>query len=252
MTESPVALTDDEDTASAISRTPVALSGDEATTASAISRTLNALAVDNAFTMTEIPVALAGDEDTALAVDNASLLPIDLERVKVRTLQRRLARCQDEIRQLHSMLKQTQADLERQIQQTILIQKKQLIRTRMNEEPVVPVPCDDIQALKDELALTQKNFVDEIEMSKKREANIFNLQEQIDSLQQRRVHEEISEEKKNDVVIKNLKKQRSELFAVIHKQVKLIDVLRQQRSHVEAATLLSITENDFLKVVGNR
>ena len=78
------------------------------------------------------------------------------------------------------------------------------------------------------------------------------LQEQLDSLKQRRIHEEISEEKKNDVVIKHLKKQRSELFAVIHKQVKLIDVLRQQRSHVEAATLLSITENDFLKVVGNR
>lgn len=236
MTESPVALTGDEDTASAISRT------------------LNALAVDNAFTTTEIPVALAGDEATALAVD-ASLLPIDLERVKVRTLQRRLARCQDEIRQLQSMLKQTQADLERQIQQTILIQKKQLIRTRitdLNEEPVVPVPCDDIQALKDELALTQKNFADELEMSKKREAKILHLQEQLDSLKQRRIHEEISEEKKNDVMIKNLKKQRSELFAVIHKQVKLIDVLRQQRSHVEAATLLSITENDFLKVVGNR
>jgi len=236
MTESPVALTGHEDTASAISRT------------------LNALAVDNAFTMTEIPVALAGDEATALAVD-ASLLPIDLERVKVRTLQRRLARCQDEIRQLQSMLKQTQADLERQIQQTILIQKKQLIRTRitdLNEEPVVPVPCDDIQALKDELALTQKNFKDELEMSKKREAKILHLQEQLDSLKQRRIHEEISEEKKNDVMIKNLKKQRSELFAVIHKQVKLIDVLRQQRSHVEAATLLSITENDFLKVVGNR
>jgi len=236
MTESPVALTGHEDTASAISRT------------------LNALAVDNAFTMTEIPVALAGDEATALAVD-ASLLPIDLERVKVRTLQRRLARCQDEIRQLQSMLKQTQADLERQIQQTILIQKKQLIRTRitdLNEEPVVPVPCDDIQALKDELALTQKNFADELEMSKKREAKILHLQEQLDSLKQRRIHEEISEEKKNDVMIKNLKKQRSELFAVIHKQVKLIDVLRQQRSHVEAATLLSITENDFLKVVGNR
>ena len=236
MTESPVALTGDEDTASAISRT------------------LNALAVDNAFTMTEIPVTLAGDEATALAVD-ASLLPIDLERVKVRTLQRRLARCQDEIRQLQSMLKQTQADLERQIQQTILIQKKQLIRKRitdLNEEPVEPVPCDDIQALKDELALTQKNFADELEMSKKREAKILHLQEQLDSLKQRRIHEEISEEKKNDVMIKNLKKQRSELFAVIHKQVKLIDVLRQQRSHVEAATLLSITENDFLKVVGNR
>ena len=207
---------------------------------------------------------LAGDEETAsaisrtlnaLAVDNASLLPIDLERVKVRTLERRLARCQDEIEQLKSMLKQTQADLERQIQQTILIQKKQLIRTRitdLNEEPVVPVQCDDIQALKDELALIHKDFADELELSKKREEKMSHLQEQLDSLKQRRIHEEISEEKKNDVVIKHLKKQRSELFAVIHKQVKLIDVLRQQRSHVEAATLLSITENDFLKVVGNR
>jgi hypothetical protein len=191
----------------------------------------------------------------ALAMDNSSLSPIDLERAKVRTLQRQLTRCQEENRELQSMLKQTQTDLERQIQQKILIQKKQLIRTRiqdLNEESVAPDPCDDVQALKDELSSTQKNFADELEISKKREAKISHLQEQLDSLKQRRIQEEMSEEKKNDVVIKNLKKQRSELFAVIHKQVKLIDVLRQQRSHVEAATLLNITEKDFLKVVGSR
>jgi hypothetical protein len=194
-------------------------------------------------------------DDVAMDEATAKLLPIDLERAKVRTLQRQLTRCQEENRELQSMLKQTQTDIERQIQQKILIQKKQLIRTRiqdLNEESVAPDPCDDVQTLKDELSSTQKNFADELEISKKREAKISHLQEQLDSLKQRRIQEEMSEEKRNDVVIKKLKKQRSELFAVINKQVKLIDVLRQQRSHVEAATLLNITEKDFLKVVGSR
>jgi hypothetical protein len=194
-------------------------------------------------------------DDVAMDEAKAKLLPIDLERAKVRTLQRQLTCCQEENRELQSMLKQTQTDLERQIQQTILIQKKQLIRTRvqdLNEESVAPDPCDSVRVLKDELTSTQKNFANELEMAKKREAKISHLQEQLDLLKQRRIQEDMSEEKKNDVVIKNLKKQRSELFAVIHKQVKLIDVLRQQRSHVEAATLLNITEKDFLKVVGNR
>lgn len=193
--------------------------------------------------------------ETSSSIDKVSLLPIDLESAKIRTLQRQLARCQDESRQLQSMLKQTQADLARQIQQTILTQKKQLIRTQvwdLNEVPVLIAPCDDVQVLKDELALTRKNFADELEMATKREAKISHLQEQLDSLKQCRIQEEMSEEKKHDVVIKNLKKQRSELFAVIHKQVTLIDVLRQQRSHVEAATLLSMIDNDFMKVVGNR
>lgn len=212
---------------------------DEAT-ANAFSTTLDALAVSE-----------------AAAIDKVSLLPIDFERAKVRTLQRQLARCQEESRQLQSTLKQTQADLERQVQQTILIQKKQLIRMRVQNLDEESVLIDDAKALKreglkHELASTQKNFADELEMAKKREAKISHLQAQLDSLKQCRIQEEISEEKKNDLAIKNLKKQRSELFAVIHKQVRLIDVLRQQRSHVEAATLLSMTENDFLKVVGNR
>jgi hypothetical protein len=52
--------------------------------------------------------------------------------------------------------------------------------------------------------------------------------------------------------IKNLMKQRNELLVVIKKQTNVIDILKQQRARAEAAVLLDMAENDFLKVVNSR
>ena len=57
--------------------------------------------------------------------------------------------------------------------------------------------------------------------------------EELDSLKQG----EGDNEKR--IVIHNHQKQRSELLEVFKKQLKLIDILKQQRAHVEAAALLN-------------
>ena len=62
-------------------------------------------------------------------------------------------------------------------------------------------------------------------------------------------HGEVKVANEKQVLIQNLQKQRSELFVVIKKQMKLIDILKQQRAHVEATALLNIKERDFLKEV---
>lgn len=51
---------------------------------------------------------------------------------------------------------------------------------------------------------------------------------------------------------KRLERQKAELLAVLRKQAKLIDVLRRQRAHLEAAQLLSFTEEEFLKTLDVR
>ena len=204
-------------------------------------------------------VTIDDAETTEIAIDEATfnhyvdVTPIEIEKSKVHALNRQLSRSQDENRQLQSLLKQAQADLERQIQQTLQLQKRQskmCIRDAIDQP--VPVPCEEVQKLKVDVASAHKYLADELETAKNREAKLLQLQEQVISLKQQREQQEIRDEKQSDMFIKNLMKQRNELLVVIKKQTNVIDILKQQRARAEAAVLLDMAENDFLKVVNSR
>jgi hypothetical protein len=204
-------------------------------------------------------VTIDDAETTEIAIDEATfnnyvdVTPIEIEKSKVHALNRQLSRSQDENRQLQSLLKQAQADLERQIQQTLQLQKRQTkmcIRDAIDRP--IPVLCEEVQKLKVDVASAHKYLADELETAKNREAKLLQLQEQVISLKQQREQQEIRDEKQSDMFIKNLMKQRNELLVVIKKQTNVIDILKQQRAHAEAAVLLDMAENDFLKVVNSR
>ena len=62
----------------------------------------------------------------------------------------------------------------------------------------------------------------------------------------------VGEKKKYDQLLaenKRLEKQKAELLAGFKKQLKLIDVLKRQRMHIEAAKLLAFSEDEFVKAM---
>jgi hypothetical protein len=88
---------------------------------------------------------------------------------------------------------------------------------------------------------------------------INRLQEEVDKLKIDLKQQKLTVDDKGDEVKKGyekiiqenkkLERQRNELLQAFKKQLKLIDILKRQKTHLEAAKMLNFTEEEFIKAL---
>lgn len=78
------------------------------------------------------------------------------------------------------------------------------------------------------------------------------MKTQLEELTNEKRHGSFSDQERLEVAearVRTLEKQRTELMDGFRKQMKLIDVLKRQKVHMEAARLLAFTEEEFMKTL---
>ncbi|MED6293436.1 hypothetical protein CHARACLAT_010545 [Characodon lateralis] len=167
----------------------------------------------------------------------------------------------DENAKLTANIKELEEDRAR-LQRTVSIQKTQTERQKALAEESAK-KCNDLQlqvtALSKEVETLNRSQKQAAAVHRTVEVRLNRALEEVEKLKSqlsktRQMNKEkISEEhqSKENLLAENqiLKKQKAELIVGFKKQLKLIDILKRQKMHFEAAKMLSFTEEEFMKAL---
>ena len=193
-------------------------------------------------------------------------------KARVSQIQKQL----DNSEQLRSKLNEQVKSLERELKsereegkklrkQVQLLEADQRRSARKGPNAAV-ASANDPQALQQEVASLKKDLQTAERLAKQAEAaskaketqlkrateTIARMKNQMNELVDKGTGEEKSDRSRAETAearVKVLEKQRADLISAFKKQMKLIDILKRQKVHIEAARLLSFTEEEFIKTL---
>eukprot|EP00986_Skeletonema_menzelii_P003921 scaffold1277_cov137-Skeletonema_menzelii.AAC.4 len=180
--------------------------------------------------------------------------PLQIEKAKASALAIQLERYKQENERIVALLKKTQHNLEKKTQLALTLQIQQSEMEKVREKQAIAaakVEEDELQNLREELLTARRDLTKQLSLSKKREQEheqqVERLKRQLDQLNNDRCNDESLKNMEHRT--KTLEKCQSELIVLVKKQIKLIEILKEQRNHARAAALLGITEKTFLKEI---
>uniref|UniRef100_A0A6U6JT90 Testis expressed 9 n=1 Tax=Odontella aurita TaxID=265563 RepID=A0A6U6JT90_9STRA len=193
---------------------------------------------------------------------------IRLQKARIKTLDSQLKEAlrskheaEDTTSTLRLQLKESSQ--ERKRLQKALAEAKSLAGKRKTEEKSTRTIMDDLKMelsqTKRELTTVQKSLKVAESEHNKREIRLSRALQEVEKYKQsvasrvtetRQDDEDVKREKGRLLAnIKSLERQKAELLTAFKKQLKLIDILKRQKVHAEAAKLLQFTEEEFMKVI---
>ena len=180
--------------------------------------------------------------------------PLQIAKAKTAALASQVQRYKEENARLTSLLRKTQHDLEKQTKEMMNMQKDSIEREKNREKQAIvtaKVEREEIHNLREELLTAQRDLTKQISLSKTQQ---IEHEKQLDrmrlQLEQQKDQSNSGDawksmERRNN----DLERCKSELLLLMKKQMKLIEILKEQRNHERAAVLLDIRDKTFLKEV---
>ncbi|XP_054627202.1 testis-expressed protein 9 isoform X2 [Dunckerocampus dactyliophorus] len=168
---------------------------------------------------------------------------------------------EDENMRLNTKIRQLEEDRVK-LQRTVNIQQTKIDKLKASENEAV-ISCDSlhlqVSALQKEMEKLNKSSKQGATVHNTAEIRLSRALEEVERLKselsktKQMNKEKTNEEHQNreNLLAENklLKKQKTELIIGLKKQFKLIDILKRQKMHLEAAKLLSFTEDEFMKTL---
>nr|XP_057944456.1 testis-expressed protein 9 [Doryrhamphus excisus]XP_057944457.1 testis-expressed protein 9 [Doryrhamphus excisus]XP_057944458.1 testis-expressed protein 9 [Doryrhamphus excisus] len=167
----------------------------------------------------------------------------------------------DENMKLNTKIRQLEEDRVK-LQRTVNIQQTKIDKLKASENEAV-IKCDSLHL---QVSALQKE-IEKLNKSNKQGATVHNtveirLSRALEEVERLKSElnktKQMNKDKTNEehqtcenLLAENklLKKQKTELIVGLKKQFKLIDILKRQKMHLEAAKLLSFTEDEFMKAL---
>ncbi|XP_052502984.1 testis-expressed protein 9 [Budorcas taxicolor] len=215
-----------------------------------------------------LPDCINDDIFSGVSEDIGTEAQIRFLKAKLRVVQEELdnvvceyKKMEDEIQGLKSQVKNFEEDCVRQ-QRTITLQQSQTEKFKTLFEEANK-KCDGLQQ---QLSSVERELENKTRLQKQAVASQSAMEVRLNrALEEAEKYKlELSKLRQNNKDIANeehkkiealksenkkLEKQKGELMIGFKKQLKLIDVLKRQKMHIEAAKMLSFTEEEFMKAL---
>ncbi|XP_066923165.1 testis-expressed protein 9-like [Clytia hemisphaerica] len=242
---------------------PLNLVSDRAAFADRIN-TLEMEAADDLYTPSHLNEGVLPEAANELSSDAT----IRFLKAKLRVMQEELENVANECRQKASKVTELQSEMkESNMQQTNLLKKNEQLQKTIEKQKKLQTDLQtknsdlesDVTSLKKELDGTKRSNKQSSANRNTLEVRLNRALEEVEKYKQALKKSKESTKAVNDTdrkcldqlqnENKRLESQKNDLMIAFKKQLKLIDILKRQKMHIEAAKMLEFTEEEFIRAL---